>query len=197
MGDEGKAKVAAGVLLTAPGIPFLYYGEEIGMSGAKPDEQIRTPMQWSSEEGAGFTSGIPWEAINSDYQEVNVKNQTGDSTSLLEHYRKLIELRNEHSALQVGKTYVAKSDSSKLLSYLRANEEETVLVLINMDDKPVISYDLSLATGPLSGNYTVTSLTDDSAYNALQANAKGGFDKYVPIEEVPPYSVTILQLNQQ
>ena len=38
------------------------------MSGAKPDEQIRTPMQWSSEEGAGFTSGIPWEAINSDYR---------------------------------------------------------------------------------------------------------------------------------
>ena len=197
MGDEGKAKVAAGVLLTAPGIPFLYYGEEIGMSGAKPDEQIRTPMQWSGEEGAGFTSGIPWEAINSDYQDVNVKNQTGDSTSLLEHYRKLIELRNEHSALQVGKTYVAKSDSSKLLSYLRASEQETVLVLINMDDKPVSSYDLSLATGPLSGDYTVTSLTDDSAYNTLQANAKGGFDKYVPIEEVAPYSVTILQLNQQ
>jgi len=136
-------------------------------------------------------------SINSDYQEINVKNQTGDSASLLEHYRKLIELRNEHSALQVGKTYVAKSDSSKLLSYLRTSDEETVLVLINMDDKPVSSYDLSLATGPLSGNYTITSLMDDSAYNSLQSNAKGGFDKYVPIEEVAPYSVTILQLNQQ
>ena len=73
----------------------------------------------------------------------------------------------------MGKTYVAKSDSSKLLSYLRTSDEETVLVLINMDDKPVSSYDLSLATG-LLGNYTVTSLTDDSAYNALQSNAKGG-----------------------
>ena len=98
----------------------------------------------------------------------------------------------------MGKTYIAKSNSSKLLSYLRANQQETVLVLINMDDKPVSGCIFSLATGPLSGNYTVTSLTGEtSAYNALQANAKGGLDKYVPIEEVPPYSVTILQLNQQ
>jgi glycosidase len=197
MGDEGKAKVAAGVLMTVPGIPFIYYGEEIGMSGAKPDEQIRTPMQWSSEEGAGFTSGIPWEAINADYQDVNVQNQLGDNSSLLEHYRKLIQLRNEHAALRVGDTYVAKSDSSKLLSYLRAIDEESVLVLINMDDKQVANYDLNLDTGPLSGNYTVTSLMDDSTYGPLQANAKGGFDKYIPLEEVPPYSVILRQLNKQ
>jgi alpha-amylase len=197
MGDEGKAKVAAGVLLTVPGIPFIYYGEEIGMSGTKPDEQIRTPMQWSSGEGAGFTSGIPWEAINADYQDVNVEEQTGDNNSLLEHYRKLIQLRNEHAALQVGDTYVAKSDSSKLLSYLRADDKEAVLVLINMDDKPVANYDINLDTGPLSGNYTATSLMGDSTYNPLQANAKGGFDKYIPLEEVPPYSVILLQLNKQ
>ncbi len=197
MGDEGKAKAAAGFLLTAPGIPFIYYGEEIGMSGIKPDEQIRTPMQWSSEAGAGFTSGTPWEAINVDYTAVNVQKQTGDNTSLLEHYRKLIQLRNGHSALRTGNTYVAKSSSSKLLSYLRANDEEAILVIINMDDQPATNYDISLDKGPLSGNYTVTSLMDSSTYNPLQANAKGGFDKYVPIDEIPPYSVIILQLNRQ
>ncbi len=197
MGDEGKAKVAAGVLLTTPGIPFIYYGEEIGMSGAKPDEQIRTPMQWSNEEGAGFTSGVPWEAINADYQDVNVQDQTGDNTSLLEHYRRLIQLRNEHAALRVGNTFVAKSDSSKLLSYLRADDKEAVLVVINLDDKPVTNYDINLDTGPLSGNYTVTSLMDAFTYSPLQANAKGGFDRYIPIEEIPPFSVIILQLNKQ
>ena len=197
MGEEGKAKVAAGVLLTVPGIPFLYYGEEIGMSGVKPDEQIRTPMQWSDEEGAGFTSGVPWQAINSDYQDVNVQEQTGDSTSLLEHYRRLIQLRNEHAALRVGDTYVAKSNSSKLLSYLRTSDEEAILVIINMDDQPVSNYDINLDSGPLSGNYTVTSLMDDSTYHALQANAKGGFDRYVPIDEIPPFSVILLQLNRQ
>jgi alpha-amylase len=197
LGDKEKAKVAAAILLTTPGIPFIYYGEELGMSGAKPDEKIRTPMQWSPEPGAGFTSGIPWEAINANYTDVNVQTETGDDTSLLERYRELIQLRNEHSALRVGETYVATSDSSKLLSYLRVSDEEAVFVLINMDDKPVTGYALSLATGPLSGNYTVTSLMDDSTYNPMQANAKGGFDKYIPLEEASPYSVILLQLNNQ
>ena len=97
---EGKAKVAAAILLTAPGIPFMYYGEEIGMSGAKPDELIRTPMQWSNDSGAGFSNGTPWEPINDDFPIVNVNAQAGDPTSLLEHYRALIQLRNAHPALQ-------------------------------------------------------------------------------------------------
>jgi glycosidase len=197
MGDTGKAKVAAGILITAPGIPFLYYGEEIGMSGVKPDEQIRTPMQWTGDEGAGFTNGTPWEAINPDYTEVNVQAQTNDNSSLLEHYRKLIQLRNEHSALQAGKTYVAKSSSDKLLSFLRSNEEETVLVVINMDDKPVSNYSINLKSGPLSRAYNAVSLLDDSTYSALQANTEGGFDKYVPLDEIPPHSVIILKLNKQ
>jgi alpha-amylase len=197
LGEEDKAKVAAAVLLTAPGIPFIYYGEEIGMTGTKPDEQIRTPMQWTSEEAAGFTSSTPWEAVNPDYPQVNVQDQAGDNTSLLEHYRRLIGLRNNHSALRVGKTYVAKSDSSKLLSYLRASEEETLLVIINMDDQLVSGYDLSLGAGPLSGKYNATSLLENSTISALSANDKGGFDKYVPLEQIPPYSVIVVQLNQQ
>jgi glycosidase len=194
---EQKAKVAAAVLLTAPDIPFLYYGEEIGMTGTKPDELIRTPMQWSGEEDAGFTSGTPWQAVNADYTEVNVEDQAGDSASLLEHYRKLIQLRNEHSALRVGETYVADSDSSKLVSYLRASEEEIVLVIVNLDDQPVSNYGLSLGKGPLSGEYDVISLLDDSTFAPLQANASGGFDDYIPLEEIPPYSVIILKLNRQ
>ncbi len=55
--DTEKAKLAAFVYLTGPGSPFIYYGEEIGMIGDKPDEKIRTPMQWTGEPGAGFTTG--------------------------------------------------------------------------------------------------------------------------------------------
>jgi glycosidase len=167
------------------------------MLGTKPDELIRTPMQWSGEEGAGFTEGPPWEAINSDYPEVNVEAQTGDQASLLEHYRRLIHLRNAHPALQTGQTYVAESTSSKLVPYLRVSEEETLLVLINIDDAPVTGYELNLSSGPLTGTYTAASLLGDSAVNPVEANATGGFDAYISLEEIPPYSVFIIQLAPQ
>ena len=102
-GNVDKAKVAAALLLTAPGTPFIYYGEEIGMTGAKPDEMIRTPMQWSAAANAGFTTGTPWELLNPDYARgVNVAAQIEDPISLLSYYRTLIQLRNSHPALQTG-----------------------------------------------------------------------------------------------
>ena len=193
---EQKAKLAASILLTLPGIPFIYYGEEIGMSGTKPDELIRTPMQWDNTQGAGFTEGTPWEPINSDFPTVNVSSQTGDDTSLLETYRAFIRLRNEHTALRIGKTYVAESNSSKTLSYLRMSDEETLLILINIDNQHRSDYTLDLSVGPLSGQYNATSLLDTSTINTLTANDKGGFDDYVPLQELPPYSIFIFQLTK-
>lgn len=195
--SEDKAKAAAGILLTAPGIPFIYYGEEIGMSGTKPDEQIRTPMQWKNENGAGFTSGKPWEPTNSDVSTINVAKQTGDSASLLEHYRTLIQLRNAHAALRIGKTFIAESNSNKLVAYLRAGKEELLLIVINIDESPVTDPQLELSVGPLSGSYKTASLLDKSTINSLQSNEKGGFDAYSPLPEIPPYGVIVIQLTPQ
>ena len=169
----------------------------IRTSGAGADLAIRTPMQWTDAEGAGFTDGTPWQPINADYREVNVAAQTGDSASLLEHYRTLIQLRNTHPALQTGQTFVTDTSSNKLVSYLRASEEETLLVLINIDDVPVTDYELSLSTAGLSGNYSATSLLDDSSIESLQANASGGFDAYTPLSEIPPYAVLVIQLTPE
>lgn len=191
-----KARLAAGILLTLPGIPFVYYGEEIGMSGTKPDELIRTPMQWENKKGAGFTEGTPWEPVNSDFTTVNVADQTNDDTSLLEQYRRLIQLRNEHPALRIGETYVAESNTNKLVSYLRVHRDETLLVVINIDDEPLGDYNFDLSVGPLSGGYTATSLLDDSTINPLTANDKGGFDDYIPMPELPPYSIFVIQLTK-
>ena len=166
------------------------------MSGTKPDELIRTPMQWSAAEGAGFTDGTPWEAINSDYASINVEKQTGDSASLLEHYRTLIQLRNAHSALRIGKTYVAEASSNKIVCYIRDSQDETLLVVINIDDAPVSDYEIELSSGPLSGQYTAASLLDATTINSLTANDKGGFDAYAPLPELPPYSVTVIQLTK-
>ncbi len=195
--NQDKVKAAAGILLTAPGIPFLYYGEEIGMSGTKPDEMIRTPMQWSGDTGAGFTNGTPWEPINADFTTINVAKQTGDNTSLLEHYRKLIQLRNAHPALRVGKTYVADSNSNRLLAYLRIDKKEMLLVVINLSNKPVVNYQLKLDLGPLSGKYAAASLLDNSTLTTLQANKSGGFDAYIPLAEISPYKVMVIQLTSQ
>ena len=71
-GDENKAKAAAVILLTSPGVPFIYYGEEVGMLGAKPDEDIRLPMQWSTELNSGFSTGSPWRGVKNNYLDWNV-----------------------------------------------------------------------------------------------------------------------------
>lgn len=197
IGDAlGKSKAAAAILLTAPGIPFIYYGEEIGMVGTKPDELIRTPMQWADTPGAGFTDGIPWQAINPDFTEVNVANQLGDPNSLLETYRTFIHLRNKHAALRVGQTYVPNVGHSKVAAYLRVLDDEVLLIVFNLDDQPVNGYKLDLALGPLSGSYNAKSLLDASTINPLTANERGGMDDYVPLAELPPYSIFVIQFTK-
>lgn len=188
-------KIASGILLTVPGIPFIYYGEEIGMTGVKPDERLRTPMQWTGEPKAGFTTDIPWAALNNDYKTINVADQSGDPDSLLEHYRRLIALRNQHPALNSGATVLVKSEAKRLLSYLRTQGDETVLVIINVDDQPAADYTLTLSKGPLAGVYTVTSLLGDVSASAPTVNAAGGFDAYTPLAAIPPYAVLIFQLT--
>ena len=100
--DARRAKVAATLLLTLPGLPFVYYGEEIGMVGDKPDERIRTPMQWAPRQGLGFTTGKPWEAAQPDSFTTTVEAQDADSSSLLSLYRRLIHLRKTNGALANG-----------------------------------------------------------------------------------------------
>ena len=98
---EEQAKTAATLQLAFGGVPFIYYGEEIGMQGTKPDENIRRPMQWTAE--GGFTTGTPWNDYFEDYAERNVAGQDADPISLLNHYRSLIRLRSEHEALARGR----------------------------------------------------------------------------------------------
>jgi glycosidase len=195
MEDNAKAKTAATVLLTIPGVPYLYYGEEIGMTGQKPDERIRTPMQWSAEHEAGFTRGTAWEVINPNFAEYNVAAQTADSASLLSHYRTLIQLRNQHAALRVGEYLPVEADNRNVLAFLLVSNEETVLVVINLGKDAVGEYQLTLAMGPLAGKVKVAPLFGQGKFIPPQVNAQGGFEGYQPLPEIPANSSFILQLQ--
>jgi hypothetical protein len=83
------------------------------------------------------------------------------------------------------------------VSYLREDKNETLLVVINIGNKPVTDYQLELGRGTLSGKYAAASLLDDSTISALQANETGGFDAYTPLAEMPPYGVLVIQLTPQ
>jgi alpha-amylase len=132
LGDDAQeAKLAATALLTMPGLPFVYYGEEIGMTGTKPDERLRTPMQWEAAPGGGFTTGTPWQPFQNDAGTVTVAEQDADPNSLLHHYRRLIHLHTAHPALAHGSFVPLDTDSGSVAAYLRQADGETILVVLN------------------------------------------------------------------
>jgi alpha-amylase len=195
--DDTTAKLAASMLLTFPGVPFIYYGEEIGMNGSKPDEDIRLPMQWSGEEGAGFTSGTAWRAPFADYATRNVAKQSADSNSLWSHYQRLIELRNQHAALRTGEAILVDSGSARLYTLLRYNDEEALLVLINPypNDLAADKFGLTLESGPFTGVVRAETVLGMPNPEAPEINAQGGFENYRPFEVLPAQSSLIIKLT--
>ncbi|HEX9027709.1 MAG TPA: alpha-amylase family glycosyl hydrolase, partial [Anaerolineales bacterium] len=194
--NSDKAKNAATMLLTSAGSPFIYYGEEIGMLGGKPDPQIRTPMQWSADPNAGFTSGTPWEPVYPFYDLANVAVESGKPDSMLEYYRNLIHLRSQHIAMRQGETDVVDSgDAGSVYAVLRATKDEALLVIINLSPDPVKGLKLSLSSGPLAKSYRAASLLGAGPFPDLIANGRGGFDSYIPLQDLPGNSRLILQLQ--
>jgi alpha-glucosidase len=143
---DARAKVAACLLLTLRGTPFVYYGEEIGMRDADiPSSELRdlcfahgftrdparSPMQWSAGRNGGFTSGAPWIRLAPDFRERNVEEQAADHRSLLRFYRELIWLRRRSAALQTGSWTPLINRPRGALAYLRTGGEDAVLVALN------------------------------------------------------------------
>lgn len=141
-GNIDKAKMAASILLTLPGNPYIYYGEEIGMMANKPDENIREPMLWYMNE-AGGEGQTTWKAAvhNLGDRHVSVEQQEQDTESLLNHYKTLIELRNQNDVLKNGDMfeYSMSTRNTKISTYVRATSEESVLVVHNLSSLPQIA----------------------------------------------------------
>ena len=133
------------MLLTLRGTPFIYYGEEIGMTDvAIPPDRIvdvdgrdpeRTPMQWDATANAGFTTGKPWLPLAPDAQRVNVAAQRDDPRSMFSFYRRLLELRRASPALRAG-SYRTHPAPREVFAYIREAEGERMLVTLNFVDRP-------------------------------------------------------------
>lgn len=149
-----KARVAAMFLLTQKGTPFIYYGEEIGMKNAKIKrkalqdplgkkfwpvykgrDKVRTPMQWSDNAFSGFSENQPWLPVNPDYKIINVKEQQFNPDSILNFYKKLIQLRKQFKALHAGYWIPVQTGEDGIIIYYRIKGDEKMLVILNFTSR--------------------------------------------------------------
>ena len=175
--SPARARLAASILLSLPGVPYLYYGEEVGMLGQKPDENIRRPMQWSSEANAGFSSQTPWHPINTNFADANVADQSQDQNSLWRHYQKWISTRNNTAALRKGTYTAVNAGSTTVFAFLRVLDNQTpVLALHNLSTQNREELNLSATQSDLDpGSYSLRSLEDDTELGTLTVESNGSF----------------------
>jgi maltose alpha-D-glucosyltransferase / alpha-amylase len=146
------------MLMTLPGAPILYYGDEIGMGDniyLGDRNSVRTPMQWSSDRNAGFSRSDPqrlflppvMDAIYG-YQSVNVEAQLRSSSSLLHWTRRMIAMRRSHRAFSRGSIAFLSPGNRKVLAFVREHEGETLLCVANLSRiSQAVELDLSRFEG--------------------------------------------------
>jgi alpha-glucosidase len=142
-----RARVAAMMVLTLRGTPFLYQGEELGMTDSEvPPELVvdvdgrdpeRTPMQWDGSPTAGFTTGIPWLPVPDSAREVNVAAERDDPRSMLSFYRRLLWYRKGSAALRGGDYRSLDDAPDGCYAYLRSEGDERLLVALNFTGQPL------------------------------------------------------------
>jgi glycosidase len=192
VGDSARARIAASAMLMLPGTPFVYYGEEIGMVGAKPDEMIRTPMQWSGAASGGFTTGKPWEGLQADWRNKNVATQESDVGSLLNHYRRLIHLRNAHVALSRGQLVVGSTNNSAVAAFVRQSGDEKVLVVVNFGDAVANKVEATIAA-IANGSRRWSLIYGDPAGGCGVASASS--DQSVSLASIAAHGLCVFQLG--
>ena len=189
-------KLAAAVYLTLPGVPFMYYGEEVGMIGNGADENKRRPMQWTRDANAGFTTGRPWYALNANYPAFNVKDMQADNASLWQWYRALISARNTHEALRRGDYASVIADRSDLLAFARRTNNEVIVVLHNFLNQNLGRPALTLGASNLrAGAHAVQDILSGKTLGTVVIDQAGGFNNWRPITDFPAQGTTLLRID--
>ncbi|MGN7355940.1 glycoside hydrolase family 13 protein [Paenibacillus sp. SAF-054] len=178
-GNDGEyrkesAKMLATLLHTLKGTPYIYQGEELGMTnvkfasiddyrdveihnmyqekvvqgGADPGtimqaietkgrDNARTPMQWSAEPNAGFTTGTPWIGVNPNYTDINAEQAVADPDSIYHYYRQLIALRKQHPIMVYGDYELIMRDHEQIYAYTRTLGEDKWLIVLNFTGQKI------------------------------------------------------------
>jgi maltose alpha-D-glucosyltransferase/alpha-amylase len=142
MGVRRKVELMNALLLSLPGTPCLYYGDEIGMGDniyLGDRDGVRTPMQWSSDRNAGFSRANPQKLYlppiidpEYHYEAINVEAQQGNPSSLLWWMKRLLAKRKEYQLFGRGSIDFITGDNPRVLAFVREYEGETVLVVANL-----------------------------------------------------------------
>lgn len=216
---DASAKCLATLYFLMQGTPFIYQGQEIGMTNVRFDsiedyndvaiknlyrneraegkshleimeliwkngrDNSRTPMQWSKEENAGFTSGTPWMKVNPNYEEINVKEAVADPNSIYHFYKRLIELRKANPALVYGSYDLVLEEHEHVYAYTRRLGDQTYLILCNLFDVKT-SVDLP---SPLKNEKLAITLSNYKV--EVQASSK--------TLTLNPYESRVYQLNNE
>jgi len=184
-----SAKMLATSIHMMQGTPYVYQGEEIGMTNPgyrsidqyrdlestnmydimlnqqgqseasvlailaqKSRDNSRTPIQWNSEQNAGFTKGIPWLEVAENYKEVNVQQALGDHNSVFYYYRRLIALRKEVEVITTGDYTDLAPEHRQLFCYQRRSDKQTLICINNYYADPA-EYELPAGVAVEQGSY--------------------------------------------
>src|SRR5690625_7606386 len=110
-------------------------------------DNSRTPMQWNTEENAGFTTGTPWLKVNPNYKQINIEEELANPDSILNYYKRLIHLRQNSDALIYGSYELILEEHDQVFAYKRTLNDERYLVLTNLFDVAVEIEYLEYVTG--------------------------------------------------
>ncbi len=178
--DEDKIKMAAGMNLMMAGNSFIYYGEELGMSGSGRDENKRAPMYWSTTNLTGMTFGPEdMEAVTHNFG--TYEDQVDDPMSIYNYYKRAVRLRNENPEIARGTTQVIdRLNQGDIAAITRSYEDSSIAILYNLSEEEVevkltdTDINIEEIRGYLSTNGAAVTLGGD-------------------VLTMPPYSIVVLK----
>lgn len=198
--EPQKLRMAAALLMTLPGTPFLYQGEEVGQiqGPARGDEGKRTPMQWDSSSTAGFSNGKPWNSLSGKQETLSVASEQGKADSLLTWYQTLIRMRRNSAALSSGKLFGVERGTEaqgRVLTLQRASKGELVLGVFNLGTEAAPARSLKLnpeayTTSGLKGRSLTVRLLGPTAAQFSAPILQGG------TAEQPELTIPVLPPGQ-